>query len=106
MFSGNAFDSEPRTYAPSKADAHGYVFEAENLINFKSLVIMKRFDGMRDRYKGLIIKKMLKIMLMTEFLLLIIVTKINVGDRFGFFDHRNSLSHNISLGHIVPKMSL
>ena len=54
MFAGNIFDSNPRTYAPNNQDNPGYVFEAEKIINFKSLVMMKRFDGMRDRYQGMI----------------------------------------------------
>ena len=54
MFAGNIFDSNPRTYAPNNQDNPGYVFEAEKKVDFRSLVMMKRFDGMRDRYQGLI----------------------------------------------------
>ena len=51
-------DSDPRTYASNNLDFNpGYVFEATKIINFKSLVMMKRFDGMRDRYQGMITKK-------------------------------------------------
>ena len=47
------FDSSPRTYANNNLAAlSAYVFEAERAINFRSLVMMKRFDGMRDRYQG------------------------------------------------------
>jgi len=58
MFSSYAFDSNPRTYASNNlpGDIPGYIFEAEDTINFKSLVLMKRFDGMRDRYQGIIIE--------------------------------------------------
>ena len=56
MFAGNIFDSNPRTHAPNNQNNPGYVFEAKQIINFKSLVIMKRFDGMRDRYQGMIKK--------------------------------------------------
>ena len=56
MFAGNIFDSNPRTHASNNQNNPGYVFEAKQIINFKSLVIMKRFDGMRDRYQGMIPK--------------------------------------------------
>ena len=47
------FDSNPRTYAKNNLAAlSAYIFEAERAINFRSLVMMKRFDGMRDRYQG------------------------------------------------------
>ena len=47
------FDSSPRTYANNNLAAlSAYVFEAKRAINFRSLVMMKRFDGMRDRYQG------------------------------------------------------
>ena len=63
MFAGNIFDSNPRTYAPNNQNNPGYVFEAEQIINFKSLVIMKRFDGMRDRYQGMIPKMFVEVCL-------------------------------------------
>ena len=56
------FDEDPRSYARNNnaAGAQGrvaaYVFEAKKPINFKSLVLMKRFSGMRDRYQGMITK--------------------------------------------------
>ena len=52
------FDDDPRSFAPNNNDEQGYVFEAEKPINFKSLVLMKRFDGMRDRYQGTVTKIM------------------------------------------------
>ena len=52
------FDDDPRSFAPNNNDEQGYVFEAKKPINFKSLVLMKRFDGMRDRYQGLLTKMM------------------------------------------------
>lgn len=47
------FDSNHRTYAENEDhESSAYVFEAQKVINFKSLVMMKRYDGMRDRYQG------------------------------------------------------
>ena len=47
------FDANHRTYAKNgNEDSSAYVFEAQKMINFRSLVMMKRFDGMRDRYQG------------------------------------------------------
>ena len=47
------FDSNHRTYAENEDHkSSAYVFEAQKVINFKSLVMMKRYDGMRDRYQG------------------------------------------------------
>ena len=53
IYTSKIFDSNPKTYAENNNEASSsYIFEAEAMINFKSLVLLKRFDGMRDRYQG------------------------------------------------------
>ena len=56
MDSHKIYDNDPRTYAANNQDIPGYIFEAKKVINFKSLVMMKRFDGMRDRYKDICVR--------------------------------------------------